>query len=1038
MINEVKIDNNLFNEKKMQELINKYGNDLVVSAPKKNPVETWIEKLNAGELESEKDNYFNFRDIILIDLLGYDRDDIIYEKNIGNKGHPVEFTILNEDKEFAIIELKGTTYENLEKRKNGKQSPVEQATNYASIKEATKWAIVSNYDEFRLFNPSYNEKYISFKFRQLEDENVLKKFLLIFSKISLIDLDIPRTLLKETRVIERDLEDEFYQLYSETRLMLIKELEFSSEDINRLEAIRLAQLILNRFIFLCFAEDIFLIPSETIADVLITPIRHRNLFEFTMWDRLNELFRFVDKGNEERKIHAFNGGLFKENLRHLEIRDKIDDVSFFDDCRTTWTFNDKYEDIEKLLDVYKDTLNPIYKNLLTISSFDFGSELSVNILGHIFENSISDIEELKDDNSEQRKKDGVFYTPEYITEYICRNTIIPYLSLSGNAKTVHELIGEYENSNKLEDLDYKLENIKIIDPACGSGSMLNKAVDILLEIHKALYDSKYEGDSSLDRFYDTLEHRRKIILNNIYGADLNEESVEITKLSLFLKLATTSGLKQGFRLPNLDKNIKCGNSIIDDNNVVGDSSFKWEVEFKEIFDEGGFDIVIGNPPYITPSLGKKQKTLTDEEIKYLEEKYESYEYKGNTYVIFIEKGIDILKEYGILSYITPNTLLTNYNYKNIRNILLDRTSIKELVKIEDKVFRDAETGGNLISIFIKTKDNENNKINCVSFNDSENIFNLNKFNKVNQGDLKHIPDCKFLLNQEETDFLIKLKNSNDSLIEHAVFYNGIKTGNNDKFLSKSKLNDKYVKVLRGKDIFKYYLRFDDEYVLFDKEQLWSNHDETKYQVSEKIIVRQTSDRIIGAYDNSQHYTLDSTHLIIPNEDINCKYLLGLLNSKLINYYYQKLIPEIGKTFAEVKIVNLKHLPIRINDKYENAIISKVDELMMLNKKLTDLQINFRNWLNLEYQCGEISNRNKLFKFWELDEKQFFIYLKKKIGKINVKTYSLIKNEWEEVSSEINSLNNEIKKIEQELDELIYELYNLSTEEIEIVKNNGMD
>ena len=112
--------------------------------------------------------------------------------------------------------------------------------------------------------------------------------------------------------------------------------------------------------------------------------------------------------------------------------------------------------------------------------------------------------------------------------------------------------------------------------------------------------------------------------------------------------------------------------------------------------------------------------------------------------------------------------------------------------------------------------------------------------------------------------------------------------------------------------------------------------------------------------------------------------------------------------------------------------------MMLNKKLTDLQINFRNWLNLEYQCGEISNRNKLFKFWELDEKQFFIYLKKKIGKINVKTYSLIKNEWEEVSSEINSLNNEIKKIEQELDELIYELYNLSTEEIEIVKNNGMD
>ena len=468
--------------------------------------------------------------------------------------------------------------------------------------------------------------------------------------------------------------------------------------------------------------------------------------------------------------------------------------------------------------------------------------------------------------------------------------------------------------------------------------------------------------------------------------------------------------------------------------------FIWELEFSEIFKgkNPGFDIVIGNPPYITPSLGKKQKTLTDEEIDYLEETYESYEYKGNTYVIFMEKGIDLLKENGILTYITPNTLLTNYNYKNIRNILLDRTSMKKLVKIEGKVFKDAETGGNLITIFIKTKHNKNNKINCVSFNDSENIFNLNKFNKVNQGDLKHIPDCKFLLNQDEIDFLIKLKDSNDSLIDHAIFYNGIKTGNNNKFLSKSKLNNQYVKVLRGKDIFKYYLHFDNEYVLFDKEQLWSNYDETKYKVPEKIIVRQTSDRIIGAYDNTQYFTLDSTHLIIPNNNINCIYLLGLLNSKLINYYYQKLIPEIGKTFAEVKIINLKHLPIKIDEKYKNPIINKVKELMILNKKLTDLQINFRYWLNLEYQCGKISNRNKLFKFWELNEKQFFTHLKKKIGKINDETYSHIKSKFEEVSLEINSLNNTIKEIEYELDELIYELYNLSEDEIEIVKNNQMN
>ena len=438
----------------------------------------------------------------------------------------------------------------MNKRYNREQSPIEQVTNYASIKEETQWAFVSNYDEFRFFNPSYREKYISFKFKQLTDPNILKRFLLIFSKFSLIDKDIPQTLLKETRIIERELEDEFYKLFSETRLMLIKELEYSSDNIDRIEAIRLAQLILNRFIFLCFAEDLRLIPSETTADVLLTPIRHKNLFEFTMWDRLNELFRFADKGNEKRKIGAFNGGLFKESLRHLEIRDEIEDLSFFSDCYKTWKFEEKYDEIESLLGEYKDSLNPIYKNLLIISSFDFGSELSVNILGHIFENSIGDIEELQEETTQRRKKDGVFYTPEHITDYICRNTIIPYLSITGKSKTVHELIAEYELNNNLDTLDMKLKNIKILDPSCGSGAFLNKSVDVLFEIHKALFDSKY-SDEKLDKYFDTLDSRRQIISNNIYGVDLNEESIEITKLSLFLKLTTSAGMQEGFKLPNL-------------------------------------------------------------------------------------------------------------------------------------------------------------------------------------------------------------------------------------------------------------------------------------------------------------------------------------------------------------------------------------------------------------------------------------------------------------------------------------------------------
>ena len=379
--------NNLFNEKKMEEFIDLYDNELIINSPEKDPVCDWIQKLNNNELEDEKKNYGNFLIIILERLLGYEIEDIAYENDPGSEGRPVEFTFKKGDKEYVVVELKGTKTVDLNKRYNRSQSAIEQVTNYASIKEETQWAFVSNYNEFRLFNPSFREKYISFKFKSLTDPEVLKKFLLIFSKFSLIEEDIPQTLLKETRIIERELEDEFYQLFSETRLMLIKELEYSSEDIDRVEAIRLAQLILNRYIFICFAEDLKLIPSETTADVLLTPIEKKNLFEFTMWDRLNELFRFMDKGNEIRGIGAFNGGLFKENLRHLEIRDFIEDLSFFDDCYKKWKFEEKYDEMTNLLGEYKDKLNPIYKNLLVISSFDFGSELSVNILGHIFENS---------------------------------------------------------------------------------------------------------------------------------------------------------------------------------------------------------------------------------------------------------------------------------------------------------------------------------------------------------------------------------------------------------------------------------------------------------------------------------------------------------------------------------------------------------------------------------------------------------------------------------------------------------------------------
>ncbi|MGN0105786.1 Eco57I restriction-modification methylase domain-containing protein [Methanobrevibacter ruminantium] len=1030
--------NNLFNEKKMEEFIELYDSNLVINSPNEDPVCDWIKKLNNNELEDEKKNYANFLVIILERLLGYKIEDIAYETDPGSEGRPVEFTFKKGEKEYVVVELKGTKTKDLNKRYNRSQSAIEQVTNYASIKEETQWAFVSNYNEFRLFNPNYREKYISFKFKSLTDPEVLKKFLLIFSKFSLIEEDIPQTLLRETRIIERELEDEFYQLFSETRLMLIKELEYSSEDIDRVEAIRLAQLILNRYIFICFAEDLKLIPSETTADVLITPIEKKNLFEFTMWNRLNELFRFMDKGNGARGIGSFNGGLFKENLKNLEIRDFIEDLHFYDDCYKNWKFEEKYDEMTNLLGEYKDTLNPIYKNLLIISSFDFESELSVNILGHIFENSIGDIEELKDQTKERRKKDGVFYTPEYITDYICRNTIIPYLSNSGEVSTVHELISEYEQENNLDELDKRLKEIKIVDPACGSGAFLNKAVDVLFEIHEALHDSMYADDTSLDQYFDSLESRRQIISNNIYGVDLNEESVEITKLSLFLKLATNTGITKGFQLPNLDKNIKCGNSIINDFKTVGEKSFDWEKEFCEVFKTGGFDIIIGNPPYITPSLGKKQKTLSDLEIDFLSKNFESYEYKGNTYVLFMEQGLTLLKKGGILGYIIPNTLLTNYYYKKLRKILLKNTKILQLIEILGVIFNDAETGGNLISIIQKDEFNETNIIKSVSFKDPDflNNINLDKFNLINQSNFSEFEDNKFLIDLSKLNLIMKLKDKGVLLgnSDYFIIYQGIVTGNNNKFISNTPETQRHEKLLRGADIYRYSKHFNNNFILFDKEELYSNTNEEMFLVPEKLISRQTSDRIVATYDNQQYFTLDSTHVLISKK-INTKFFLAIYNSKLINFFYQTIVPEIGKTFAQVKTVNLNQLPIIIPNEKEDIVIGLVDQLLVLNDSLIDLQYNFREWLNLEYKVGDISSRNKLFYFWNLSEEDFFSILKQKLKKISVTDYSNIKKSFNDIKYEITNLIFEINQLEVELNNIIYELYELTEEEINIIEES---
>jgi type I restriction-modification system DNA methylase subunit len=241
----------------------------------------------------------------------------------------------------------------------------------------------------------------------------------------------------------------------------------------------------------------------------------------------------------------------------------------------------------------------------------------------------------------------VFYTPKYITKYIVENTIgklcnekkaelkldidiaiFEFQKTDGklNAKGI-EL---YTTLNKYKDW---LLTLKILDPACGSGAFLNQAVNFLIQEHKFVDDIIAELTNSPLRLFDT---DIAILENNIYGVDINEESIEIAKLSLWLRTA-----KQGRKLSNLSNNIKCGNSLIDDPAVAGDKAFNWQKEFPEVFANGGFDVVIGNPPYLRiQGLKEAYPSL----IKFYQDKFLASTGNYDIYVLFLEKSNELTQE----------------------------------------------------------------------------------------------------------------------------------------------------------------------------------------------------------------------------------------------------------------------------------------------------------------------------------------------------------------------------------------------------------
>jgi hypothetical protein len=970
----------------------------------------------------------------------------------------------------AVVEIKdvNTDLDKAQKRiKN--DSPVQQAFKYKPQYKECGFVIVTNFFEIRL----YRSNQLDFEVFTLEglsnpkdDYFQFRKFYFILNQnnfISKSGKSKTEQLLSDIRIEQEIITKDFYKEYKKLRYDLIIDIHKKNKHVRSKEkffplAVQKAQKVIDRIVFICFCEDRDLLPEDTLHRV----IKYSENNCYSIWDNLKGLFNAIDNGSIKLEIpNGYNGELFKAepDLDILKIGDKV--------C----------------------------KKLADLGKYDFseeGGDLSVNILGHIFEQSISDIENLKnagsveklDQKQTKRKKDGIFYTPDYIVSYIVENALGKYLEeKEDQIKKKHKLKGDIQDKTYKQrtikaynEYQQVLWNVKVLDPACGSGAFLVKVFDYLLEenkrVGKILQDYGQGALFNVDSFY------KKILENNIYGVDLNQESVEITKLSLWLKTAI-----KGKKLTILKDNIKCGNSLIDDPEVAGEKAFKWEEEFKEIMKKGGFDVVVGNPPYV------RIQNLDNNEVNYYNDKY-NVSYKNyDIYVLFVEKLLFLLNKYGYASYIMPKKFIYTDYGKKLKLLLYQKKLLDKFIDFNElQIFQDATT---YTGIFVFSKEDKIN-FKYLSVNNNDLLPNLNscKFININYSSIKNnnwiLKDFKEKKLFNKLDKIKKLKEVTGADSVYVLEKKGNKlfskqTNRYYKFIDEDIIKP----LLKGSEIKRYSRPRENYYLIFPykidnnkaylikKEVLNSNYPEIWSYLNECIDKLKSRDRgkmnkedSWWAYSRTQNLNcfespkiitqVLSTHSALSLDfdrkyyfvgggtaggygitkrqeiKIDYKYLLGILNSKLLEWFIHLYASPFRGGFYAYNRTTMEQLPIIEASQSEQELFSKkINLILELNEKLQDKLTKFHTLLKHEYKIEKIPK--KLEKFWELEFDDFVKALK--IKNLSLDQKSELLNFFEKNKKELSELKAEIDKQDSIIDEMVFDLYGLTETEREIVKGD---
>jgi hypothetical protein len=976
-------------------------------------------------------------------------------------------------KVVAPFELKGADTRDLDAPMAGRnKTPVQQAWEYANAMAGIKWVLVSNMLEVRLYAFGEGQQdYERIDLAKIDQPDELKKAQILLSAENLLGTKLAE-LLRSSKAADKEISVQLYEDYNKLRFTLIEAVNVETHGADKVQAVNTAQKILDRVLFAAFAEDRDLIPAKSIEKAFIT---QNDYDPYPVWKNFKGLFKAIDEGNAKLGISKYNGGLFKFDA-HVDQLNLSDDI-----CHA---FNE-------------------------IGKYHFDTEVSITVLGHIFEQSVSDVEKLLasargevDDEPEKtsgvkgrRKRDGIVYTPDYIAKFIVEKTLgthVEELFRNTIGQFVKGDVSDYTSLKFKKGIEEKawvtyrfaLTTLRVVDPACGSGVFLVTAFDYL----KAEYDRVNKKIAELrgksDYIGDVEDVDREILSQNLYGVDVNAESVEITKLSLWLKTA-----KKGKELDSLDHNIRVGDSLIEDSSFAYlKHGFSWNGALPEVFAAGGFDVVLGNPPYVRQELLKDMKP-------YLQKRFEVYHGVADLYCYFFERGLRLLKQGGRLGYISSSTFFKTSSGAPLRAYLKKEAALDSVTDFGDLQIFEGVTTYPAILTMRKAAAAETFKFWKVKAIPEGN------FGKAFGDAAQDYPQDKLGAGswELESDALRELRDKivagKKTLKEvYGSPYRGVLTGLNEAFVINRATRDKLIAEdpkseellkpwLEGKDLKRWRAEPRDIYVIFarrgvdiekypavlayleqfreglePKPKNWQPSEAMKewkgrkpgsyrwYEIQDAVdfFEKMESPKIMyGEFAATNIFSIEPNSLYLNNKcyflPSNDYSLLALLNSNIFRFFIDAESVAVRGGFTQLHSQYVEQFRVPTIHQEANTLLSKLtlqcqtDAAFELNK-----ENNFsRRIPDLCPPERDPKLSTKLQEWWKLDDFAAFRAEVKKCFKAEIPLKE--RSDWEDLfttgKAEIEKLSAEIKRNEAEINAIVYTLFDLTADEITLLETS---